>query len=75
VDPTAADPLSQDGIGNIELDDRVHALTGRSQHLIQGLGLRDGAREPIQDEALGAIARLNAVLDDAHDDVVTHQPS
>ena len=39
----------------------------------QGLGLRNGAREAVEQVAVGAVGLLQAFLDQADDDVVRHQ--
>jgi hypothetical protein len=49
----------------------MHALPGRAS--THHLGLLDGAREAVQQEALLALGRLQALLDDADHDVIADQ--
>mmetsp|Transcript_71769 Transcript_71769/g.156213 ORF Transcript_71769/g.156213 Transcript_71769/m.156213 type:complete len:342 (+) Transcript_71769:52-1077(+) len=73
VDPTAADSLLQDGGVDVESHDEGDGLTRLGEHLVEGLGLRLGSREPIQDETRLAVIRLDAVSDDADDNLVADQ--
>ncbi len=43
------------------------------QHAVERRGLRHGAREAVEDEALAGVGLLDALGDDADHDVVGHQ--
>mmetsp|Transcript_88245 Transcript_88245/g.159114 ORF Transcript_88245/g.159114 Transcript_88245/m.159114 type:complete len:213 (-) Transcript_88245:441-1079(-) len=73
VHPAAADPFLKHRWVDLEGHHQGHGLPSLRQHLVQGLGLGHSAREAIQDEALAAIWLLDAVRDDADDDLVRNQ--
>ena len=59
-----------DGVkGHIDFEHVVEPDTGG----FHGFGLRDGAREPVEQKALGAVTLANPFLDQVDDQVVTDQ--
>jgi len=73
VNPAPANALLQNLIWNVELNHRTDLLTRLGQQLIKHLCLLQSPREAIEDEATAAIRLGDSVLDDAHNDVITHQ--
>ena len=73
VDPSSLHSLDQDFIRNFEIQNGVDGDALRAQHLIQLHRLRHRSREPIQDETISALWRLDGLLDDADDDVIRHE--
>ncbi|MNV56767.1 hypothetical protein D3C71_1490680 [compost metagenome] len=60
--------------------DDFRIFHGDFQHVVdfhagvtQGFGLRDGAREAVEQEAVGAVVSDDALLDQANDDFVGNQ--
>ena len=49
---------------------RVELQAALGQHPVERLGLGDGAREAVKDEAVGGVRLTDALGDDAVDDVV-----
>ena len=56
-------------IGNLDGDHGVEADTG----LLEGLGLGDRAGHAVQNVAVRAVRLLQALVDDADDDLIGHQ--
>jgi len=54
------DALDQRGVVDFQLDHRVEPHFLARQQLVERLGLRDGARKAVEDEAAGAIRLLDA---------------
>ena len=74
MNQAAADALDEHLVWHLELEDGVDLADAlRDEHLVERHGLRGGAREAVEDEAVGALGRLDVVLDDAHHDVVRHE--
>mmetsp|Transcript_16461 Transcript_16461/g.26867 ORF Transcript_16461/g.26867 Transcript_16461/m.26867 type:complete len:294 (-) Transcript_16461:12-893(-) len=69
----ARDALLQHLVGHLQVDHRVDLLAAGPQDLVQLLRLDDGAGEPVQQEALGALGGLDGLADHAHHDVVRDQ--
>src|SRR5262249_47877314 len=67
------DPLLQDGAVHLEFDHRVEREAFLLEHTVERYGLRDGARETVQDESLSGIGLLDTVGDDRHDHIIGHQ--
>ena len=60
-------------LGNLEVDHAVERLPRVLQEAGQRLGLRDRAREPVDDEALRGVGRGEALAHQVDDHVVGHQ--
>lgn len=73
VNPAAADTLLQDLVGYLQLNDLGNGGTLLGEHLVEGLGLDKGAGEAVEDETEAAVGLLDAVADDADDDVIGHE--
>ena len=58
VDPAAADALLKHRIRDLQGEDGVDALAVLGQQGVQGIGLDEGTREAIEDEARGAVRLL-----------------
>jgi hypothetical protein len=56
-------------VGHVDLQHHVELDAGG----LHGVGLRDGAREAVEQEAVGAVGLRDAFLDQADDDVVADQ--
>src|SRR5262249_47862601 len=69
----AGDALLQDGAVHLEFDHRVERKAFLLEHAVERYGLRDGARETVQDESLSGIGLLDTVGDDRHDHIIGHQ--
>src|SRR6185295_13635898 len=69
----ADDALGQRLLVDLHLDHPVELLAGGRQHGVERLGLSLGAREAVQDEALGGIRLGDAVLDQTDHQRVGHQ--
>ena len=70
VNPSALDALHEDRVGDLKVQHVVHGDALLVEHLVEHLGLRDGAREPVEDEAVAAARVLDGLFDDADHDVV-----
>mmetsp|Transcript_47286 Transcript_47286/g.64110 ORF Transcript_47286/g.64110 Transcript_47286/m.64110 type:complete len:246 (+) Transcript_47286:63-800(+) len=70
VHPAAADALLEHGGVDVEGHHERHGLAIARQHLVERVRLGLRAREAVEDEAAGAVGRLDAVCDDADDDRV-----
>jgi hypothetical protein len=57
-------------VGHVDLQHDVELDAGG----LHRVGLRDGAREAVEQEALGAVGLRQPLLDQADDDVVADQP-
>ena len=55
---------------DLELDHAVEVQPLLAQHVVERLGLRDRARETVEDEAVLGVRLVDAVGDDRNDDVV-----
>ena len=66
---TQQEALHQLVLGDIELNHRCHLVAAFREHLLQGLGLRDGAGEAIEDDAL--VLASEGIIDGSQD--VNHQ--
>src|SRR6266540_1090661 len=64
------DSLQQLAFVHLELDHRVELHILRIEHAVERLGLGNGARKTVQDEALGRVRLLDPVGHDGHYDVV-----
>jgi hypothetical protein len=69
VDAPTAHALDDFLVIHVDLDDTVD----RDALVLQGIGLRQGARETVEQEAVGAVIFLDALLDEAKDDIVGNQ--
>src|SRR5690606_9071473 len=58
---------------DVHQDGGVQRLAEADQHLVQGLRLRDVAREAVHDEAVLRVRALEALADDAEHDLVGDQ--
>jgi hypothetical protein len=65
----AAHALDDGVVGHVDLQHVVELDAGG----LHGVGLRDGAREAVEQEAVGAVGLGDALLDQADDDVVADQ--
>ena len=68
-DAAAAHALDDGGVGHVDLEHDVELDAGG----LHRVGLRDGAREAVEQEAVGAVGLGDALLDQADDDVVADQ--
>lgn len=75
VNPPAADALLEDPVGYLQLNDLGHARALLRKHLVQGPGLDQSAGESIEDETEAAIGLLDAIANDADDDVIGNEPA
>ena len=74
MDKAAADALDQDLVGHLELQDGINLADALGdEHLVERDRLRGRAREPVEDEPILALGRLDVVLDDTNHQVVGHQ--
>ena len=73
VHPPAADALGEHRVGNRELDHPGHRLARLGELLVEHLGLRESPGEAVEDEAVHAVLLLDAIGDDADDDLVRDQ--
>ena len=73
VNPSAADALLEDLVGYLQLNDLGNGGTLLGEHLVEGLGLDEGAGETVEDETEAAVGILDAVADDADDDIIGHE--
>jgi hypothetical protein len=69
----ARDPLDQRLVVDRDLDDRVELEAALLEHAVQRFGLRHRARVAVEDEALRAVGLVDALGDDAVDDLVRDQ--
>ena len=60
---------------DLELDHRVELQALVGEHRVEGFGLGHRAREAVEDEAVLGVRLLDAVGDDADDDVVGDEPA
>jgi hypothetical protein len=70
ADPPPGQAPQELGLGDVEVDDRVEGLAEVLQQTCERLGLGDGARKAVEDEAPGAAQPLGHHPDD---DIVGHQ--
>ena len=66
----AFDAPHQGILVDAQFDHRVEREPLLCQHAVERLGLRHGAREAVEDEALARVRLLDALADDADHDVV-----
>src|SRR3954449_2164969 len=71
----ALDPLDEGALVDLELEHRIEPQTLFGEHRVEGLGLGDGAREAVEDEALAGVRPVDALGDDADHDVVRDEPA
>src|SRR5690606_1265124 len=69
VNAAARQALDDFLVGNIQLDDKIDINAG----IDQCLRLRNGAREAVEQEALGTVIVLDALFHQANDDFIGHQ--
>ena len=69
ADAAAAHPVKD----HVLVHRQVQHLVDADAHLLDGLGLGDGAGHAVQDKALGAVGLGQPLLQDADDDVVRHK--
>ena len=69
----AGEPVDEDLGGHLEGDHVMDLPPALRQHLVQRFGLRHGAREAVEQEALLRDRARQRLVDDAVDDVVGHQ--
>uniref|UniRef100_A0A0E9XFF1 Uncharacterized protein n=1 Tax=Anguilla anguilla TaxID=7936 RepID=A0A0E9XFF1_ANGAN len=73
VNKPAADPAHQQGVLHAELDDRVQLLRALLQQIVQHLCLFHSTGEAVQQEAVLAGRRVQVLLNEFHDHLVTDQ--
>ena len=73
VRDAAFNALEQGGFVDAQFDHRVKRKASLCQHAVKGHGLRHGARETVEDEALARIRRFDALGDDLDHDLIGHQ--
>jgi hypothetical protein len=73
VNPPAADALLEDLVRYLQLNDLGDGSALLGKHLVEGLSLDEGAGETVEDEAEAAVGLLDAIADDADDDVIGHE--
>jgi hypothetical protein len=64
------DPLDHDLVGCVDEHGRVQLAVGEPQDLVEGVGLGERTREPVEKETPG---HLDALLDHGDHEVVRHQ--
>ena len=69
AEPSAAEPFDDRFVRHLKRKDDVDA----DAHLLQRFGLRDGAGEAVEDEAVLAVRFGKSVLEDADDDIVGYE--
>ena len=67
------EPVDQRLAPHLQVDDLLDPLAEIGQHPVQRLGLRYGARKPVQDEAARGIRLAQALAHDLDHDLVRHQ--
>ena len=72
---TAHNAMHQRVLIDLQFEHGIKLQAFLCEHHIQGFGLRDGAREAIEDEAFFGIRLLDPVRDNADDDFIRHQPA
>ena len=55
------------------VDHEFHHVIDGDAHVLKAIGLSDGAREAVEQEAVAAVVGLDAFLDQAEDDVIRYQ--
>src|SRR5919197_32729 len=68
-----AQPLDRDLVGNLELEDEVELPVDLPQHRVQRLGLDEGAREAVEDEAVLRVRGREPVADQLDHEVVGNE--
>ena len=67
----AASGQALDDLGVVDVD--LHHVVDVHAGLAHGLGLRNGARETVEQKAVGAVRLLDALLYQPDDHIVGHQ--
>src|SRR5690606_18452790 len=70
---TARDPLNQDRIIDLELDDDAERRIPLLQKLVEGCRLRKRPREAVENKAILAVRLCDALVDDSDDQLVRNQ--
>ena len=66
-------PVDQDLTADPQVDDGIDPPAELVQLAVEGLGLGDGPRKAVQDEAVFCVRLLQSLLDDVDHQVVRHQ--
>ena len=75
VHPPAADPRGQHRVGDLERNHIRHSLAALGEHRVEHRRLLDGAREPVEDEALRAVGVDDPACDHTDHERVGDKPA
>src|SRR5690606_8295622 len=70
---TARDPLDQDRIIDLELNDEVELLIPLLQKIVEGCRLRKCPGKAVENKAILAVRLCDALVDDSDDQLVRNQ--